>query len=112
MVADRGRAPAAVRAAALWARAMLPSVSLDQAGEDAADALALYARADDRAGMALCLAALSSVHERRGEHASAMALADGAVDLAESAGDATAMTWAYCFRVDNARFEDAQSHLP
>src|SRR4051794_37002108 len=36
----------------------------------------------------------------------------GAVDLAESAGDATAMTWAYCFRVDNARFEDAQSHLP
>src|SRR4051794_17121241 len=76
MVADRGRAPARVRAAALWARAMLPSVSLDQAGEDAADALALYARADDRAGMALCLAALSSVHEHRGEHASAMAAAD------------------------------------
>src|SRR4051794_28367646 len=36
----------------------------------------------------------------------------GAVDLAESAGDATAMTWAYWFRVDNARCEDAQPHLP
>ena len=103
LAADPGHAPATVRAAALWARSMLPSVSLDQAEQDAADALAIYARAGDRAGMALCLAATSSFHAHRGDHTTAASIAAQAVDLAESAGDASAMTWAYWFRVDNAR---------
>jgi predicted ATPase/DNA-binding SARP family transcriptional activator len=112
LTADGGHSPPRVRAAALWARSMLPNVSLDQAEQDAADALAMYERAGDPAGMALCLAAASGFHSYRGEIATASAIADQAADLAESAGDAIAMTWAYWFRVDVATFERAQAHLP
>ena len=77
LTADRGHSPATVRAAALWARSMLPNVSLDQAEQDAADALAMYERAGDPAGMALCLAASSGFHSYRGEKAAASAIAAG-----------------------------------
>ena len=58
------------------------------------------------------VAASSGFHSYRGENARRRRIAAQAVDLAESAGDATAMTWAYWFRVDVATFERAQSHLP
>src|SRR3954471_1074536 len=108
----RGRPPETVRAAALWARSMLPSMSLEQAEADADAALTMYARAGDRAGMGLCFAAASSVAAYRGDDTTATTTVARAVDLAESAGDVAAMTWAYWFRVDNAKFDDARSHLP
>jgi hypothetical protein len=112
LTADRGRAPAEVRAAALWARSMLARVSLDQAERDIADALAIHARTGDRAGTSLCLSSSSNLHTYRGDHATAKAIAAQAVELAESADDVTAMTWARWFSVDAAEDVDAaQPHL-
>jgi hypothetical protein len=100
LAADRGDAAAEVRAAALCARSQFPRGSLDQAERDAAEALAIYTRAGDRAGMSTCLGASSNLHVYRGADATAMALAVQAVDLAESSGDQAAKTWAYWCRLD------------
>ena len=83
LAADQGRADSRVRAAALWARSMFPSVSLEQAERDAADALELYAQVGDRAGMALCRAAAVAPHVYRGDFRTAMVLAAQAVELAD-----------------------------
>jgi tetratricopeptide (TPR) repeat protein len=112
LTADCGRAPALVRAAALWARSMFPQGSLDQAEQDAHDALTIYVRASDRVGMSLRVAASSDLYAYRGDFATATAIAARAIDLAESAGDDTALAWAYWFGIDAAAdFDVAQSHL-
>jgi hypothetical protein len=107
LAADDGRADVSARAAALWARSMFPSVSLEQAERDAAEALELYTGLGDRSGMALCRAAASAVDVYRGAYRTAMAVAAEAVELAESSADVTAMTWARWFNVLAAEDFDA-----
>jgi hypothetical protein len=109
---DDGEVPAETRAAALWARSMLPSVSLQQAEQDAAEGLRLFTQARNRTGMALCLAAASSVHSYRDEPALAVALATQAIELAEATADPTALNWAHWERVDAETFQEAQARLP
>ncbi|HEX6052567.1 MAG TPA: BTAD domain-containing putative transcriptional regulator [Gemmatimonadaceae bacterium] len=116
LAADRGRASAPVRAAALWARSTFAdaagAVSLEQAERDAAHALETYAERGDRAGMSRCRASLSIPHVYRGDYVSATALAAEAVELAESAGDEAALTWAYWCAVSAAvDFDSVQSPL-
>jgi predicted ATPase len=112
LAADRERAPAAVRARALWARAMFPRVS-ENAGDDAASAFALYEEVGDAAGMSLSLSAASHHHLFNGDRSAAAAAASRAVELAEASGDDQALMWAYDFTVltseDSAT---AQGYLP